>query len=97
MIDYGKHKFRQVGQGVVRLDRTWFRYSGTLHGEEVELAVPIAGLPTLPFSPGRYFEIQDGKNIYRCVLDDGRLVMKFINMVKIYYCMNHPLKVRTSV
>ena len=97
MIDYDKHKFRQVGKGTVRLDRTWFRYSGTLNGEEVDLAVPIAGLPTIPFSPGKYFEIQDGKNIYRCVLEDGRLVMKFVNMVKIFYCMNHPVKDRTSV
>jgi len=97
MIDYEKHKFRQVGQGTVQLDAHAFRYSGTLNGEEVQLQIPIAGLPTLPFSPGRYFEIQDGKNIYRCVLEDGRLVMKFINMVKIFYRMNHPTRERTSV
>lgn len=92
MIDFEKHKFREVGQGIVTLSREHFRICGTLCGDKVDMTVPIAGLPTLPFSPGKYFEIQDGKNIYRCVLDDGRLVMKFINLVKIFYCMNHPVK-----
>ena len=26
--------------------------------------------------------------LYRCVLEDGKLVMKFINMVKIFYELN---------
>lgn len=30
-------------------------------------------------------ELFSGEDIYRCVLGDGRLVMKFINMVKIFY------------
>ena len=38
-----------------------------------------------PFSPGKHFEIQDGQMIYRCVLEDGKMVMKFINMLKIFY------------
>jgi hypothetical protein len=50
--------------------------------------VPIGNVPALPFSPGKYLEIQDGGNIYRCVLADGRLVMKFIHMVKIFYRHN---------
>lgn len=29
--------------------------------------------------------IQDSQTIYRCVLKDGKLAMKFINMVKIFY------------
>lgn len=62
-----------------------FLIEGMLHGEEVSLCIPIAGFPTLPFSPGKYLEIQDGQTIYRCVLQDGRLAMKFINMVKIFY------------
>jgi hypothetical protein len=31
--------------------------------------------------------VQHGKDIYRCVLEDGRLSMKFINLIKI----NHEL------
>ncbi len=92
MIDYSSHKFVEVGQAEVTLDRTHFQVRGTLHGEDQTLEIPIAGLPTLPFSPGRYFEIQDGKNIYRCVPEDGRVVMKVINLVKIFYQLNRPAR-----
>lgn len=91
MIDYKKHKFVEAGQGTVTLNATHFQIDGVLNGEKVMLQIPIGGLPTLPFSPGKYLEIQDGMTIYRCVLDDGRLVMKFINLVKIFYRQNHPL------
>lgn len=85
MIDYARHKFTEVGEGTVTLTATGFRIDGQLRGEPVSLTVPVAGLPTLPFSPGKHFEVQHGKDIYRCVLEDGRLVMKFINMVKIFF------------
>ena len=49
------------------------------------MSFPIAGIPTLPFKPGKYLEVQHGSDIYRCVLSDGRLVMKFINMLKIFH------------
>lgn len=89
MIDYKKHKFVDVGQGTLTLENGCFTISGTINGEEKELAICAQGLPTLPFSPGKYLEIQDGKTIYRCVLNDGRQVMKFINLVKIFYQLRH--------
>ena len=85
MIDYEKHKFVDVGHGTVTLNRDHFRIEGTLRGEPVQLQVPIAMVPSLPFSPGKYLEVQHGEDIYRCVLEDGKLVMKFINLVKIYH------------
>ncbi len=85
MIDKGRNKFIEVGTGSVHLTRDGFAVRGTLHGEVIDITVPIGQIPTLPFSPGKHFEIQHGKEIYRCVLRDGRLVMKFINMVKIFY------------
>ena len=39
--------------------------------------------------------IQNGKDIYRCVLEDGRLAMKFINMVKIYYELHEEAHAKT--
>ena len=93
MIDYKRHRFVEVGQGSVCLSREGFRISGILNGEAVDMHISADGLPTLPFSPGKYFEVQDGKNIYRCVLEDGRLVMKFINLVKILYQLRHPAAV----
>ena len=85
MIDHGKKKFVDVGAGSLSLDREVFRLRGTIRGQEIDLTVPVKNLPTLPFSPGKHLEVQCGDEIYRCVLDDGRLVMKFINMVKIFY------------
>lgn len=88
MIDYDKHKFVDVGHGTVCLSREQFLISGHINDEAVELTIPIAGIPSLPFSPGKYLEIQHGNNIYRCVLEEGKLVMKYINMLKIFYELN---------
>ncbi len=88
MIDKEKHKFFKVGAGNITLDSKHFLIEGEINGERKELAVPIASFASLPFSPGKHLEIQHGKDIYRCYLHDGKLVMKFINMVKIFYELN---------
>lgn len=85
MIDDKKHKFNEVGNGTVTLNKEGFTIKGFIKGEEKEIFVSINGIPTLPFSPGRHFEIQSGETIYRCQIRDGRLVMKFINTVKAFY------------
>lgn len=90
MIDRNKHKFSEVGFGNIRLSKHALDLSGTVNGKEITLSVSPANLPTLPFGPGRYLEIQHGDNIYRCVLSNGRLVMKFINALKIFYDINNP-------
>lgn len=85
MIDDKKHKFFKVGNASLTLNCTHFLISGTINDSPVELTIPIVSFASLPFSPGKYLEIQHGDNIYRCVLHDGRLTMKFINLVKIFY------------
>ena len=85
MIAEDKNKFCQAGNGTVSLSRYSFHLKAVLNGEPLDLNVPITVIPMLPFSPGKHFEVQHGKTIYRCVLTDGKLVMKFINMVKIFY------------
>ena len=93
MVDPKKKKYVPAGQGILTLDPEKFTIEGALHGESVKLQISIASFPTLPFSPGKYLEIQDGQTIYRCVLEDGRLAMRFINMVKAFY----ELKVKQGV
>lgn len=88
MIDYKKNKFVEVGEGKVTLSREGFVLDAVIGGERKEMNIPITSFASLPASPGKHFEIQHGDEIYRCVLDDGRLVMKFINMVKIFYEIN---------
>ena len=85
MVDDRRHKFMPVGEGMLTLQPEGFRLEGTLGGTLLDKRIPVAGLPTLPFSPGRHLELQDGGTIYRCVLHDGRLVMKFIHMLKNLY------------
>lgn len=85
MVDDKKHKFMEVGSGTVTLMQGKFLLEGTLGGAPIKKEISVGNVPTLPFSPGKHLEIQDGATIYRCVLDDGRLVMKFINMLKIFY------------
>ena len=60
---------------------------GKIQNEETDLQVPIMSIPALPFSPGKYLEVQHGETIYRCAFKDGRPVMKFINMIKCLYQM----------
>lgn len=85
MINEKKNRFETVGSGTVALTKDGFTLTGEINGENTEIFVSINQIPTLPFSPGKHFEIQDGEKIYRCVLTDGKLVMKFINMVKSFY------------
>ncbi len=80
-VDGKKHKFLPIGTGVLSLNREEFR----LRGDGLDIRLPAGLTPTLPFSPGKYLELQDGGTIYRCRLTDGRLVMQFINRVKLLY------------
>lgn len=83
-----RKKYVEVGEGTLTLANQEFRLTGYLRGEAVDLRIPAGNLPSLPFNPARYLEIQHGSQIYRCVLEDHKQVMKFINMIKIYYEMN---------
>ena len=87
MVDEQKHKMVDVGEGSILLKRGSICLQGTVQNEEVNLRIPVASVPALPFSPGKYLEVQDGQTIYRCAFKDGRPVMKFINMIKCLYQM----------
>ena len=81
--------FRSVGLGKLTLGKTAFRIKGVINGSSVDMTIPSTKLPTLPFKPGKYLEVQNGADIYRCELDDGKLVMKFINTVKAFFELNN--------
>lgn len=85
MIDMEKKKFQPVGKGTLTLTREVFRLEGTVNGQPLDIAVDGDTFPSLPFSPGKYLEFQYGETIYRCLPEDGRLVMKYINTIKAQY------------
>ena len=85
MIDPVSNKFRDVGNGTLHLNAERLRLAGTVSGETVDVTASTAVIPTLPFTPGKHLELQNGSDIYRCVPEDPRLVMKLIQLIKIFY------------
>ena len=85
LIDPAKHRFRDVGAGTLSLNAQHICLCATVMGEPQQLQVSVASLPTLPFRPGKYLELQYGSDIYRCVPEDPRVVMKFIHALKAFH------------
>lgn len=96
LVNEKTSKFEDAGEGKLTLSASGFNLKGMLNSEAFQLTAPIAGIPTLPFSPGKHLEVQNGMDIYRCVLSDGKLVMKFINLVKIFYELHAEETCRTT-
>lgn len=81
-VDQRKHKFVESGDGVLTYKDGHLSLLGKLGGEDFELDIKASTFASLPFKPGKHIEIQSGQDIYRCMLDDGRLTMKYINLIK---------------
>ena len=91
-VNKKKNKFTDAGSGTLAYRDGHLYLEGKLHGEDFKLAVTANTFASLPFKPGKHIEVQNGADIYRCVLEDGRLAMKFINLIKINYelfCASH--------
>lgn len=86
MIDYSVHKFVDVGEAMVSINRENFSIDGVIKGEKKLISVESDKFASLPFKPGKFFEFQHGDDIYRCLPKQNPVVvMKIINMVKIFY------------
>ena len=81
-VDIKAKRFKPRGEGRLILTRESVILRGTLSGEPLEVVVHASSLPSLPFKPGICVEVQSGADIYRCMLRDGRLAMKYINLLK---------------
>lgn len=92
VVDGKKHKFVTAGKGVLTINREELRLEGTVFGEEKQVSIPTGTVPTLPFSPGKHLELQEGSMIYRCLPEKGYLVMKFINILKLSYELHHAVQ-----
>ncbi len=97
MVEPGRKRFADVGEGTLSLSAQGFRLCGCIRGEEQCIELPIVNIPTLPFGPGKYLELQRDKDIFRCLPEDGRLVMKMINMLKIFHLQLQSGNKRESV
>lgn len=87
-ILHEKRKYVNVGRAKITLTPEKFIIDGVINGEKSLIEVPITFFASIPFKPGCRIEIQHNKCTYRCVLDDGKLAIKFVNMVEKFYKMN---------
>lgn len=84
-IDKTHHRFRETGRGMAVLTPQELSLVGQNKGESLVICQSVISFPSLPFSPGHYFEIQNGREIYRCYPEEGKYVMEFINTLKLWH------------
>ena len=84
-IDQKKHKYCDAGSAEITLTPDTLSISGVVNGEELKLDLSTASFPSLPFKPGKCFEVQHGNISYRCFPKKPLTVMKWVNLIKIYY------------
>ncbi len=87
-IDDVVKKYVKRGEGEVTLRDGTITLCGTNDGEEVDFTVSAVHYPSVPFSPGKYIEIQHAEQSYRCHLKDGVLAQKLVNLIKLMHKMD---------
>ncbi len=85
MINDKKHKYEIVGEAKLTLDKENLSINGTLKGQPFYKQIFAGFFPTLPFVPGKRFELQADNEIYRIVPKDARAVTKWVNALKIIF------------
>jgi 1-acyl-sn-glycerol-3-phosphate acyltransferase len=83
-INHKKHKYMPAGSCEITLDSKKFTIDGTVDGQPFQNHFPTTMYPTLPIKPGKYFEIQDGQEIYRIILDNPKQTIKWIAALEYY-------------
>ena len=93
-INDKKHCYEKAGRGTVTMTFEQFIIDGELFGEPFYQEVSAAAFPILPFQPGKRFEIQCGRDIFRICPEDGRIVMRWILTLKAAYRLRQETAVR---
>lgn len=88
-INEKKHRYEPVGNGIIGFDYNKFVMEGTMRGKTFIEEISTQAFPILPFSPGAYFEIQHGEQIYRIIPKDPSIVMKWIFTLKATFRLKH--------
>ena len=81
-INHKKHRYEKAGRGTVTMTFEQFVIDGQLFGEPFYQEISTAPFPILPFQPGKRFEIQVGRDIFRICPDDPQVVMQWIMVLK---------------
>lgn len=85
MINYKERKFEFVGNGLVRIDEENITLEGLINNEMIKKEFSISKTPTLPYTPGKCFDLQEEKEIYRIHLENPKHTMKWIYYTEIMH------------
>jgi hypothetical protein len=79
----GKYGYQDMGHGNLCLTREAVIYEGAVFGRAEILYFDMKDILMVPFAAGEYFEIANGSDIRRFVLDDVRMMMKWVLAIRL--------------
>lgn len=79
----GKYGYQDMGHGTIRLTREAVIYEGKVFEKTETLLFDMKDILMVPFAAGEYFEIANGSDIRRFVLDDVRMMMKWVLAIRL--------------
>ena len=79
----GKYGYQHMGHGTLSLTRESLIYEGNVFEKTEALFVDMKDVLMVPFAAGEYFEIANGSDLRRFVLDDVRMMMKWVLAIRL--------------
>ncbi|MFZ5941039.1 MAG: lysophospholipid acyltransferase family protein [Bacteroidota bacterium] len=79
----GKYGYQHMGSGVLSLTREALSYEGSIFDNTGSLRFPMKDILMVPYAAGEYFEVANGSDIRRFVLDDVRMMMKWVLAIRL--------------
>ena len=92
MLNIKKHKYEYAGDAKISLDKKKIVLSGKINGEFIEKEFNSQEYISLPFTPNKHFEIQDGGISYRIKLNNPIMTTKWVWALKSLYMIKHQKK-----
>jgi 1-acyl-sn-glycerol-3-phosphate acyltransferase len=79
----GKYGYQDMGHGTLSLTREAVIYEGEVFEKTETIRFDMKDILMVPFAAGEYFEIANGSDIRRFVLDDVRMMMKWVLAIRL--------------
>jgi hypothetical protein len=79
----GKYGYQDMGHGKLSLTREAVIFEGKVFESTEILYFAMKNILMVPFAAGEYFEIANGSDIRRFVLDDVRMMMKWVLAIRL--------------
>jgi hypothetical protein len=79
----GKYGYQEMGHGKLSLTREAVIYEGKVFDQMSTQYFNMKDIIMVPYAAGEYFEIAKGNDIRRFVLDDVRMMMKWVLAIRL--------------